>query len=109
MKADGFTAQHLTFRDLSSRQANPSATGTQAVALATEGDRQSTLPAAIRTEGPWTGVSGAAWTPGRYGEHADTGPGATVDSARSQLPAANAAAFTAAACLAGGDGWNPAQ
>ncbi|WP_031517507.1 pectinesterase family protein [Streptomyces sp. NRRL F-5123] len=225
VKADGFTAQHLTFRNLFSRQANPSVTGTQAVALAMEGDRQTyldcdfyghqdtllswnstaarslrqyvrggevdgdvdfifgngtlvvdrshinllsddgftsgylaapatfgsnrygilltgdtvtstfaagrlylgrawkpsgdavpqmvvrqtSLPAAIRTDGPWTGISGATWTPGRYGEYANTGPGATVNSARPQLSAADAAAFTAAAYLAGGDGWNPAQ
>ncbi|MFI0898148.1 pectinesterase family protein [Streptomyces sp. NPDC020983] len=225
VKANGFTAEHLTFRNLFSRLANPSVTGTQAVALAMEGDRQTyldcifyghqdtllswnstpttnlrqyvyggevegdvdfifgngtlvvdrshikvldddgftsgylaapatysgnphgilltgdnvtstfaagrlylgrawkpsagmdpqmvvretTLPAAIRTDGPWTGISGATWTQGRYGEYANTGPGATVNSARPQLSAANAASFTAAAYLAGGDNWDPVR
>jgi pectin methylesterase-like acyl-CoA thioesterase len=225
VKADGFTAQHLTFRNLFSRLANPSVTGTQAVAVAMEGDRQSyldcdfyghqdtllswdstasrslrqyvrggevdgdvdfifgngtlvvdrshinvlsddgftsgylaapatyasnrygilltgdtvtssfaagrlylgrawnpsgtaapqmvvrqsVLPAAIRSAGPWTGISGATWTAGRYGEYANTGPGATVTSARPQLSTATAASYTAAAYLAGSDGWNPVQ
>lgn len=225
VKANDFTAEHLTFRNLFSRLANPSVTGTQAVAVAMEGDRQTyldcvfyghqdtllswnststatlrqyvrggevegdvdfifgngtlvvdrshikvladdgftsgylaapathaanthgilltgdtvtstfaagrlylgrawkpsddavpqmvvretALPAAIRAEGPWTGISGATWAPGRYGEYQNTGPGATVDSARPQLSAADAAASTAAAYLAGGDNWDPVQ
>lgn len=225
VKAPGFTAEHLSFRNLFSRTANPTVTGTQAVALAMEGDRQTyldcdfyghqdtllswnstatttlrqyvrggevdgdvdfifgngtlvvdrshinvlsddgftggylaapatfgtnrygilltgdtvtstfatgrlylgrawnpsgsavpqmvvrqtSLPAAIRADGPWTGISGATWTSGRYGEYANTGPGATVTSARPQLSAAAASASTSTAYLAGNDGWNPVQ
>jgi pectinesterase len=225
VKANDFTAEHLTFRNLFSRLANPSVTGTQSVALAMEGDRQTyldcdfyghqdtllswnstssrslrqyvrggeidgdvdfifgngtlvvdrshinvlsddgftsgylaapatfgsnpygilltgdtvtssfaagrlylgrawtpsgdavpqmvvrqtALPAAISSAGPWTGISGATWTSGRYGEYGNTGPGATVTSARPQLSSATAASYTATAYLAGGDGWNPVR
>lgn len=71
--------------------------------------RETVLPAALRTTGPWTGISGATWTPGRYGEYRNTGPGATVNSTRPQLSSATAASYTAAAYLVGRDGWNPVQ
>jgi pectin methylesterase-like acyl-CoA thioesterase len=71
--------------------------------------RETSLPAAINTANPWTGISGATWTAGRYGEYANTGSGATVNSARPQLTAGSAASYTAAAYLAGGDGWNPVR
>lgn len=69
--------------------------------------RDTVLPAAIRVSSPWTGISGATWTPGRYYEYANSGAGATVDSNRPQLSSGAAANYTAAKYLAGGDGWNP--
>ncbi len=71
--------------------------------------RNTALPAAITVAAPWTGISGAAWTSGRHYEYADTGPGATVNSARPQLTSTTAAAYTAATYLAGADGWNPVR
>lgn len=71
--------------------------------------RDTVLPQAVNTAGPWLGISGATWTSGRYGEYANTGPGAvtTTSSARPVLDSATAAAYTATRYLAGGDGWNP--
>jgi pectinesterase len=69
--------------------------------------RDSVLPAAIRTSAPWTGISSATWTAGRYGEYANTGAGATVNANRPQLGTSTAANYTAARYLAGSDGWNP--
>ncbi|WP_225849045.1 pectinesterase family protein [Streptomyces sp. HPF1205] len=71
--------------------------------------RDTSLPAALNTSNPWTGISGATWTSGRYYEYANTGAGATVNSARPQLNSSSAGAYTAAAYLAGSDGWNPVQ
>ncbi|HEX4702209.1 MAG TPA: pectinesterase family protein, partial [Pseudonocardiaceae bacterium] len=69
--------------------------------------RDTALPAAIHTSAPWVGISSATWTPGRYGEFANTGPGATVNANRPQLSTSTATNFTAAKYLAGTDGWNP--
>lgn len=69
--------------------------------------RNTVLPAAIDVASPWTGISGATWTPGRYYEYANSGPGAAVNSNRPQLSSGAAANYTAAKYLAGGDGWNP--
>jgi pectinesterase len=69
--------------------------------------RNTVLPAAIHGSGPWTGISNATWTAGRYYEYANSGPGAAVNSSRPQLSNSAAANYTAAKYLAGGDGWNP--
>jgi len=69
--------------------------------------RNTVLPAAINVSGPWTGISNGNWTPGRYYEYANSGPGAGVNSNRPQLSSSAAANYTAAKYLAGGDGWNP--
>jgi pectin methylesterase-like acyl-CoA thioesterase/polygalacturonase len=65
--------------------------------------RDDVLPHAVNTANPWLGISGATWSPGRYGEHGNTGPGAAAPSAvRPALPDATPQQF-----LAGADGWNP--
>lgn len=62
---------------------------------------QATAPA------PWLGISGATWSPGRYGEDGSTGPGA-VSAGTADRPLLGASsADTPAAYLAGADGWNP--
>jgi pectinesterase len=71
--------------------------------------RGTSLPAAIVTADPWTGISGAAWTSGRYYEYGNSGNGATTNSYRPQLSSSAAASCTAAKYLAGSDGWNPVQ
>jgi pectinesterase len=70
--------------------------------------RQTSLPAQISPGDPYLGISGAAWTPGRYYEYANTGPGANPASPnRPQLSTAQATSYTAQAYLAGADGWDP--
>jgi pectinesterase len=69
--------------------------------------RDTTLPAAIHTSAPWLGISSATWTPGRYGEFANTGPGATTNANRPQLNTNSATNFSTAKYLAGTDSWNP--
>ncbi|MFE9448455.1 pectinesterase family protein [Streptomyces sp. NPDC006739] len=71
--------------------------------------RNTVLPQAVNSSGPWLGISGATWSPGRYGEYADTGPGASGagSAVRPVLDAATAARHTAASYLAGSDGWKP--
>jgi pectin methylesterase-like acyl-CoA thioesterase len=69
--------------------------------------RNTSLPAAIIASAPWTGISGATWTSGRYYEYANTGSGATVNGNRPQLSSGSAAGYTAQKYLAGSDGWNP--
>ncbi|MBS2961484.1 hypothetical protein KGA66_00400 [Actinocrinis puniceicyclus] len=69
--------------------------------------RNTLLPAAINVSAPWTGISGATWTPGRYGEYGNSGAGATVNGNRPQLSGTAAANYTAQKYLAGNDGWNP--
>ncbi|WP_225850723.1 pectinesterase family protein [Streptomyces sp. HPF1205] len=71
--------------------------------------RNTVLPQAVNTGGPWLGISGATWTSGRYGEYANTGPGSVTrtSAARPVLDAATAAGYTAGSYLAGPDGWNP--
>ncbi|WP_328459314.1 pectinesterase family protein [Streptomyces sp. NBC_00448] len=71
--------------------------------------RDTVLPQAVNAAGPWLGISGATWSPGRYGEYGNTGPGATDTGSgpRPVLDPGTAARYTAAAYLAGTDGWNP--
>ncbi|HJP72814.1 MAG TPA: pectinesterase family protein [Pseudonocardiaceae bacterium] len=68
--------------------------------------RNTLLPNQIKTD-PWTTMHGYAFTPGRYGEYDNTGPGATVNPDRPQLSASKAADYTPQTYLAGTDGWNP--
>jgi len=56
---------------------------------------------------PWTDMSGFSWKAARFFEYRNTGPGAGSGASRPQLDAAVAASFTAAAYLAGADGWDP--
>ncbi|MEV6208962.1 pectinesterase family protein [Kitasatospora sp. NPDC051914] len=69
--------------------------------------RNTVLPAAVKTAAPWTDMGGFSWKSARFAEYANTGPGAAVNASRPQLTAAQAAAYTARAYLAGTDGWNP--
>ncbi|AXG76330.1 hypothetical protein DVK44_00035 [Streptomyces paludis] len=69
--------------------------------------RNTALPAAIRVAAPWTDFGTFPWRSARFHEYANTGPGATVNANRPQLTAAQAGEYTAAAYLAGTDGWNP--
>lgn len=66
--------------------------------------RDTVLPHAVNTTNPWLGISGATWSPGRYGENGDTGPGAATSSSavRPSLPDATPQQY-----LAGTDGWDP--
>nr|WP_063788126.1 pectinesterase family protein [Streptomyces sp. XY66] len=69
--------------------------------------RNTSLPAAVKTEGPWTDMGGFSWKSARFAEYANTGPGAGSGATRPQLGPDQAAAHTARAYLAGTDGWNP--
>jgi hypothetical protein len=70
--------------------------------------RNSVLPAAIVVAKPWNDWSGSLlWSSGRFSEYQNTGDGAAVNANRPQLTADNQAGYTAAAYLAGSDGWNP--
>ncbi|MGW7031436.1 pectinesterase family protein [Streptomyces xanthophaeus] len=69
--------------------------------------RNTSLPAAVKTEGPWTDMGGFSWKSARFAEYANTGPGAGTGANRPQLTPDQAAAHTARAYLAGTDGWNP--
>lgn len=69
--------------------------------------RNTALPAAVKTAGPWTDMSGFSWKSARFAEYANTGAGATVNADRPQLTADQAAVYTARRYLAGTDGWNP--
>ncbi len=67
------------------------------------------LPQAVNAA-PWLGISGAAWSPGRYGEYADHGPGAsTASTADRPLYDDDAGSVTRESYLAGSDGWNPVE
>ena len=48
------------------------------------------------------------WTDGRFFEHGNTGPGATVNDKRPQLTDDQALEATPEKYLVGADGWNPA-
>jgi pectin methylesterase-like acyl-CoA thioesterase len=74
------------------------------------------LPAAIDAAAPWDDMASTnsdgvkvnfPWTTGRFFEHKNVGPGATVNANRPQLSDSNAAKLTVAAQLAGKDGWSP--
>jgi pectin methylesterase-like acyl-CoA thioesterase len=70
--------------------------------------RETNLPAQVNAAGPYLGISGATWSPGRSAEYENTGYGANPASqARPQLTSAQAVSYTAQAYLAGGDGWDP--
>ncbi|MFZ3492891.1 pectinesterase family protein [Streptomyces sp. 5.8] len=69
--------------------------------------RNTSLPAAVKTEGPWTDMGGFSWKAARFAEYANTGPGAGTGANRPQLGPDQAATHTARAYLAGTDGWNP--
>ncbi|MET9080415.1 pectinesterase family protein [Streptomyces sp. NPDC004237] len=69
--------------------------------------RQTSLPAAVKTAGPWTDMSGYSWRNARFFEYRNTGAGAGVNSDRPQLTDSQAANYTAQKYLAGTDGWNP--
>ncbi|MFA7761633.1 pectinesterase family protein [Streptomyces sp. NRRL S-448] len=69
--------------------------------------RNTSLPAAVKTEGPWTDMGGFSWKSARFAEYANTGPGAGTGANRPQLGADQAASHTARAYLAGTDDWNP--
>ena len=69
--------------------------------------RESTLTAAIRTSQPWIDMSTNSWKNARFSEYNNTGPGATKNSNRPQLPDFQAADHTPQKYLAGTDGWNP--
>ncbi|MGQ4384928.1 pectinesterase family protein [Streptomyces sp. SAS_270] len=69
--------------------------------------RNSALPAAVKTAGPWTDMSGYSWKNARFFEYRNTGAGAAVNSNRPQLTDSQAASYTAQKYLAGTDGWNP--
>ncbi|MFF7985129.1 pectinesterase family protein [Streptomyces sp. NPDC007901] len=69
--------------------------------------RQTSLPAAVKTAGPWTDMSGYSWKNARFFEYRNTGAGAGVNSNRPQLTDSQAANYTARKYLAGTDGWNP--
>ncbi|KJK48467.1 hypothetical protein UK23_17030 [Lentzea aerocolonigenes] len=69
--------------------------------------RESTLTAAIRTSQPWIDMSDNSWRNARFSEYRNTGPGATKNSNRPQLPDSQAGDHTPQKYLAGTDGWNP--
>jgi pectinesterase len=69
--------------------------------------RESTLTATLQNSQPWTDMSGNSWKKARFSEYRNTGPGATTNSNRPQLPDAQAGDYTPQKYLAGTDGWNP--
>ncbi|NAZ88101.1 pectinesterase family protein, partial [Kineococcus indalonis] len=69
--------------------------------------RDTVLPAAIKSS-PWTDMTTTfSWRDARFFEYNNSGPGASVNADRPQLTDAQAQQYTAAAYLAGTDGWNP--
>ncbi|MGC5166200.1 pectinesterase family protein [Luteimicrobium sp. DT211] len=69
--------------------------------------RDSYLGAHLRRPDAWAPMHGYEWTPGRYAELHNRGPGALLTPRRPQLDADHAWAHTADAYLAGDDGWAP--
>ena len=70
--------------------------------------RETELGAGINVAQPWKDWDAAnPWTAARFFEYRNTGPGATINANRPQLTDEQAAQYTKAAYLAGGDGWNP--
>jgi pectinesterase len=63
--------------------------------------RESTLSATVRTAQPWTDMSANSWKSARFLEYKNTGAGATANSNRPQLSAAEAAEYTPQKYLAG--------
>ncbi|MFD8721351.1 pectinesterase family protein [Streptomyces sp. NPDC059629] len=70
--------------------------------------RQTSLPAAVKTAGPWTDMSGYSWKNARFFEYRNTGAGAGVNSNRPQLTDSQAGSYTVQKYLADTDGGNPA-
>ncbi|WP_326559548.1 pectinesterase family protein [Micromonospora sp. NBC_01796] len=68
--------------------------------------RDSTLGAHVNPA-PWTDFGTWSWRDARYAEYRNRGPGAASGTDRPQLTAAQAAALTPSAYLAGTDGWDP--
>ncbi|GAA0586777.1 hypothetical protein GCM10010172_84760 [Paractinoplanes ferrugineus] len=75
--------------------------------------RNSWLGPVVSSTATWTNMTNSGvvtdWHSARFAEFANTGPGstATATADRPQLSAAQAQEYTAAAYLAGTDGWNP--
>jgi pectin methylesterase-like acyl-CoA thioesterase len=69
--------------------------------------RESSLSNIIKLAQPWVDMSTNTWQNARFFEYKNTGAGATVNSNRPQLTAAQAANYTPQKYLAGADGWNP--
>jgi pectin methylesterase-like acyl-CoA thioesterase len=69
--------------------------------------RECSLSDVIKTSQPWTDMSGNSWQGARFREYKNTGAGAATNSNRKQLSDSEAANYTPAKYLAGGDGWNP--
>jgi pectin methylesterase-like acyl-CoA thioesterase len=68
--------------------------------------RDTYLPGQFKSA-PWTTMNGFSFSPGRYYEYDNSGPGSGINSARPQLTSSQAASYTAQAYLAGSDGWAP--
>lgn len=69
--------------------------------------RESSLGNHIKTEDPWTSMSGYDWYPGSNAEYRNSGPGASVNPNRPQLTPTEAADHEVGDYLAGYDGWAP--
>jgi pectin methylesterase-like acyl-CoA thioesterase/pectate lyase len=69
--------------------------------------RESSMSADVATAQPWSDMGSATWKQARYFEYLNTGAGATLNSNRPQLTAAQAAGYTPKTYLAGNDGWDP--
>lgn len=69
--------------------------------------RESTLTSTLKNSQPWIDMSNNSWKKARFSEYRNTGPGATKNSNRPQLPDAQAGDYTPQKYLAGTDGWNP--
>ncbi|GIF13569.1 pectinesterase family protein [Actinoplanes teichomyceticus] len=75
--------------------------------------RDSWLGPVVSTTATWTNMTNSGvvtdWRTARFAEYANTGPGstATATADRPQLSPEQAGEYTAAAYLAGADGWNP--
>jgi len=74
--------------------------------------RDTVLGSAVAVDKPWNDWDAVTtWTAGRFSEYRNTGPGAvvTTPATRPQLSDEAAAGMTAAAYLAGTDGWDPTR
>ncbi|MEU4563523.1 pectinesterase family protein [Actinoplanes sp. NPDC023936] len=73
--------------------------------------RDSWLSSVVSGTATWTDMTNSGvvtdWHTARFAEYANTGPGSGAGADRPQLTAEQASEYTAAAYLAGADGWNP--